>query len=312
MSAALNKSQNITLVSVNDSYIATVSENGNISILSTNGTMSSKSISDYIRNAIISKPDAADSYTITSSEVYDTKLLTEDVINLYSDNTERTRKDHYFNGSAVPSEVLSRGINSSNDTSSISLHSDNMLYSYDPNATGAGDYLDGYQIVGQDSYDICWAATIASMLRWELPNVYSLYNAYTVCIALGHSLSAADDSDIAGYLSAFLTPYNSSYYPLYEYNAYSQNDICYIIYNEDPAFMSSASPYIYSKRHGTALCGYLFYSDGTFAIRIMNPGYNSGAGTFQLSDRAYSSTTFRYPYLGTYYIWDRSVRLYYH
>jgi len=45
---------------------------------------------------------------------------------------------------------------------------------------------------------------------------------------------------------------------------------------------------------------------------VMNPGYNSGAGTFQLSDRAYSSTTFRYPYNSTYYTWDRSVRLYYH
>ena len=60
-------------------------------------------------------------------------------------------------------------------------------------------------------------------------------------------------------------------------------------------------------RHGTALCGYLKYSDDTFAIRIMNPG----TGAFQLSDRAYSSTTFRYAYNGTYFTWDNSVRFYY-
>lgn len=312
LNAALKQSSNVTLVSVNDSNIAAVTENGNISILSTNGTMSSKIISDFIGNAVIAEADADDSYTITSAEVYDTNRLTEDVINLYSDNTERIRKDYYINDSNVPSEVLSRGSNGSVNTNSISIHSENILYSYDPYAIGLGDYLDEYEIVGQGSYSICWAATIASMLRWEMPSIYSGYTAINVCDALNHSYDATPASNVDDYLTYFLTTYNDNYWPIYEENAYSQSSICTIINNEDPAYMSSAGASSSSGRHATALCGYLFFSDDTFAIRVMNPGYNSGAGTFQLSDRAYSSTTFRYPYNSTYYTWDRSVRLYYH
>ena len=312
LSDALKQSSNVTLVSVNDSNIAAVTENGSINILSTNGTMSDKSISDYIGNAIISEADAVDSYTISSAEVYDTTLLTKDVINLYSNNTERIRKDYYLNDSDVPTEVLSRGNGGLSNTSSISIHSDNMLYSYDPYATGLGDYLDEYEIVGQGSDPICWAATIASMLRWELPSVYGGYTATDVCDALNHSYTAEYDNIVAGYLTSFLTAYNSNYWPRYEENTYSQSGICTIINNEDPAYMSAAGASSGSGRHATALCGYLFFSDDTFAIRIMNPGYNGGVGTFQLSDRAYSSTTFRYAYNSTYYTWDRSIRIYYH
>lgn len=303
----LANGNNVTLLSVNDSNIVAVDDNGSIEILSTDGTTSDQAISATVSGAFSFNSNAADSFTLTASEVYDLTMSVDDVVCLYSENIENLRKNYYTMGSNVSADIIARGDINFGAAYNVSVLSDNLLYSYDPSATAVGDYLDTYEVVAQGSLPICWAATIASMLRWELPSVYSGYTGTDVCDDLGHSYTGAYDSDVDEYLTTFLIPYNNNYIPTYQSYAYQESVIRTIINNEDPAYMSASKPGG-GSRHATALCGYLKYSDDTFAVRVMNPG----TGTFQLSDRSYSSTTFRYAYNGTYYTWDRSVRFYYH
>lgn len=305
LESALSADSDITLMSVNDCNIVAVDDSGSIKVLSSDGTMSDSDISGEVSRAFSFTANVADKYTLSADEVYNNSMAVTDVIGLYSKGVETLREDFYTSSSEVASDVITRGNIDFGTTYSVNILPDNILYTYDPYATAVGDYLDTYQVVAQGSLPICWAATVASMLRWELPSVYGSYSATDVCDALGHTYTGASVSLIDDYLTTLLTPYNNNYIPTYQSYAYQESTIRTIINNEDPAYMSSYGAT--GGRHGTALCGYLKYSDDTFAIRIMNPG----TGAFQLSDRAYSSTTFRYAYNGTYFTWDNSVRFYY-
>lgn len=144
------------------------------------------------------------------------------------------------------------------------------------------------------------------MLRWELPQYYESVSVTDVCDMLGHSYTGEYFQNIPKHLTTLLCKYNDNYIPTSYERSFTQDEVCVIINNEDPAYMSSYAQNG-TGRHGTALCGYLIFPNGAFAIRIMNPG----TGEFQLSDYGYSSTDFRYTYNGTYFIWDDSVRLLY-
>lgn len=301
----LKERRNVSLVSINNSNIVAVDNCGNTDIISSDATISDIDIQHALPEKIINDSNVADSYTISNSEVYDHTIPINSIIGLYSENIENIRKNYYTLDRPVSAEIVSRGCINFSSANIINVLPDNTLDTYDPNATAMGDYLDEYETVYQGNLPICWASTIASMLRWELPSVYSGYTGIDVCDDLGHSYTGAYDDDVDDYLTSFLTPYNNNYIPTYENTVYSQYDIGIIINNEDPVYMGCLAPS--GSRHATALCGFLIYSDDTFAIRLMNPG----TGSFQLSDREYSSTTFRYAYNGTYFTWVRSVRFYY-
>lgn len=308
LSKALATSDTVTLLSIDNSGIVTIDENNNATILSTDGTINNDDIITSAQKNLKYDINVNDKFTINKQEVYDKTIPIEKVEGLYSEENEKLRKNYYTHNTNLNKNIIKKGqLNFDDSNKNIEKNSDNPLFSYNPNATALGDYLDNYETVYQGNLNICWAATVASMLRWEMPNVYSGYSAINVCDALNHSYDGEYIGNVSEYLSKFLNPYNDNYIPTFENKAYGQSDIKTIINNEDPAYMSSYAN-DGSGRHATALCGYLFFNDGTFAIRLMNPGM----GVFQLSDRQYSSDTFRYPYNNTYFTWDKSIRFYYH
>ncbi|MDE6035478.1 MAG: hypothetical protein K2G36_06170 [Ruminococcus sp.] len=305
MSDEFNNNEAITLLSVDHSSIIAFHESGNANILSSDGTLNDNALYDIVYSQIEYNVNVTDKFTLDENEVFEYTLPAEKIVNMYSEKVENLRENYYVNSTIISEDVIEHGDIDFTVLNNSLIAPDNTLISYNPTATAVGDYLDQYEIVPQGSLPICWAATIASILRWEMPDIYAGYTGTDVCDYLGHSYTGAFDKDVDKYLKTFLTPYNDNYIPTYTSNAYQETEIRQIINNEDAAYMSAKGAT--GGRHATALCGYLKFSDNTFAVRLMNPGN----GTFQLSDRSYSSTTFRYAYNGTYFTWDRSVRFYY-
>lgn len=145
---------------------------------------------------------------------------------------------------------------------------------------------------------VCWASTIASMARFEMPSVYGGLAAKNVCDAIGHSYTGAGWTDIMGAMNYYFT---SPYVPTLLNYSLSPSSVMTVINNNDPALMGCLSG---SSAHITALCGYSMGSS-YFSIRIMNPG----SASFQTS--VYSSSSYSFSFGGKVYTWDKTVRLYY-
>ena len=131
----------------------------------------------------------------------------------------------------------------------------------------ASKNLENYPVVnqriGSKQYGMCWAATIASMIRFELPNNYPNLTAQNVCDTCGIGYdTGANSKNVPNYLEKYLP---SIYAPTYYSSDLSKNDIMVIINNIDPAYLDWQSS---DNGHATALCG---YSDSGSTIRIMDP-----------------------------------------
>lgn len=171
--------------------------------------------------------------------------------------------------------------------------------------TALGNYLDTYQIVLQGNYNICWAASIASILRWERPGVNGKITAVDVVNNTSHS-SIYKNSDYLGASQDFIRETLDNYLPS-EYIVKSSNyartreQTRTAINNEDPICMILTSN---TSGHAVVNCGYLDWSDGSFTIRIMDPNYSS----FQMSDyQSYGSHFYYTTPAGTRYRWKGSI-----
>jgi hypothetical protein len=165
--------------------------------------------------------------------------------------------------------------------------------------------LPDYPIVDQKvngvQMGICWAATIASMARYEFPDTYGSLTAKQVCDAEGHDYCGATWTTI---MSCFSRYFTSPYIPTKIDDALTNAQVQTVINNNDPAYMSSLE--VGGEGcHATALCGYnsgLF----SFTIRIMDPAYECfKTGTYSIF------TGYTYAFGDATYRWDKTVRLLY-
>ena len=167
--------------------------------------------------------------------------------------------------------------------------------------TRSYNYLIYYPIVYQGNYGICWAATVAAMVIYEVSYINNL-TATQVCDAIGHGYNGGTKDDIIEALEYYLP---SIYLPMYYPYVMSQYDIKTIINNDDPACMLCHDINNSNNRHAVSLCGYSEW-DGGFQIRIMDSAYQC----FKFS--TYSSANgYLFPFGNTQYKWDYTVRLLY-
>ena len=262
--------------------------------------------------------------TISQHELFSNTISVQEAQSFYSVEANEARKSLETKGKAVPEEVLTAGENSMakfdgniekisyiEETSSANFTLDlNGEPAIRPTAannhgTATGDYLDSYQIVLQGNFNICWAATIASVLRWEMPNRHGRITAVDVVENTSHA-SKYRDSDYNGASQPFTRTTLDGYLPAsYIVNSSSsartRAQIRTAINNEDPICMMLKSG---SVGHTVANCGYLDWTDGSFTIRIMDPNYNS----FKMSEyQSYGSSYYYTTPAGTRYKWNGSI-----
>ncbi len=167
--------------------------------------------------------------------------------------------------------------------------------------------LSSYPIVHQriktKQYGMCWAATVASMVRFEKPDKYSNLSAKDVCdyMKIGYN-DGGTNNESKKALEHYL---GSPYVPTIK-SVLSTNDIYTVINNVDPAFMQCKRKIgtLKYNYHAVALTGYSFTSKKT-TIRIMDPAYecfktctcNDGDWTFAFGDSSYK--------------WIKTIRLLY-
>lgn len=156
-----------------------------------------------------------------------------------------------------------------------------------------------YPIVFQGNLPICWAATIASMVIFELPQQYPQLYATQVCDKIGHDYTGSTVADNIKALKAYLP--NNVYVPTFYDETMIPSEVQVIINNIDPALMGSRSSV---GAHATALCGYAWYGS-TFQIRLMDPAYEC----FKFS--TYSGGKYKFAFGNTTMEWVDTIRLLY-
>lgn len=169
--------------------------------------------------------------------------------------------------------------------------------------------LNNYPIVNQvvdgKQYGLCWAATVASIVRFEKPSQYGNLTAKNVADYMGIGYDdGGTNSEAKEALEHYL---GSPYVPTIKNAILTQEQIKTAIDNIDPAFMQCRRPngFLSYKYHAVALTGYDFTSNYT-RIEIMDPAYacfkyctmdSGGNWTF-----AFGSYT---------YTWIKTIRLLY-
>ena len=163
----------------------------------------------------------------------------------------------------------------------------------------SGKQLKDYPVFAQGSTSLCWAGTIASMVKYEFPNQYSNITIGDVCKAVNHYEGANWDKIKEAMNYYFKAPY----VPTYIETPLTRDDVKVVIQNNDPGLMSSLNP-SKSSAHITALIGYKDTPSG-MSVKIMNPG------TGALEWGYYSTSAFSYAYNNETYTWDKTIRLMY-
>ncbi|MEA4889389.1 MAG: hypothetical protein VB070_07990 [Clostridiaceae bacterium] len=158
------------------------------------------------------------------------------------------------------------------------------------------------QYINGSQRPVCWAATVASMVHFEMKPQYNNLTAKDVCDSHGHPYTSELDANIPSYLNYYLP---DIYAPTYMLRALSGDEIKTVINNIDPAFMSSNCGI--AKCHATALIGYIALESGTVSnIYIMDPATEN----YKICTRYNNKYVFA---LGNdSYTWNRTVRLLYH
>lgn len=263
--------------------------------------------------------------TISQNELFSNTLSVQTAQSFYSAEAEKAQESLETKGAAVSSSVLATGENilskfdkkskkslcpeNSSRASLVLDSAEGIIISQAASAvnhgTAVGDYLDTYQVVLQGNFNICWAATIAFMLRWEMPNQHGAITAVNVVESTTHS-SLYQGSDYRGATLSFARTTLDRYLPAVyivksSNSARSRAQIRTAINNEDPIYMFLKSGNI---GHAVANCGYLDWTDGSFTIRIMDPNYSS----FQMSEyQSYGSSFYYTTPAGTRYKWTNSI-----
>lgn len=163
----------------------------------------------------------------------------------------------------------------------------------------SGKQLKNYPTFSQGSQPLCWAGTIASMVKYEFPSQYSSITINDVCKAVNYYQGASWDKIKAAMNYYFKSPY----IPTYIESPLSRDQVKVVIGNDDPGLMSSLNP-TKTSAHITALIGYKDTPSG-MSVKIMNPG------TGKLEWGYYSTSAFSYAYNNEVYKWDKTIRLLY-
>lgn len=170
-------------------------------------------------------------------------------------------------------------------------------------------YLDEYPVVNQNvdgqQRGLCWAATVASMCRFEKPSTWGSLTAQTVADYCGIGYDAGGTNADAIYA---LNYYLGSPYIPTDTGVLSTSAIQAVIYNIDPAYMqcrknSGFWPWQFSY-HAVALTGYN-YSSG-YVIQLMDPAYEYFKASTRASDGSWS-----FAFGDASFTWYRTVRLLY-
>jgi hypothetical protein len=215
-------------------------------------------------------------------------LLASD--NTYGQSTQTTRK-YTFDKVKAKSNVLKK------ENANVRMQVASVMVQSIPSSK----YLSNYPIVAQGNLPICWAATIASMVRFEKPSLFgSDLTGKSVCDAISHAYVGGTWEDVMKGMKFYL---KSPYLPTLLNSALSYSSVITVINNNDPALMGNievGGPNV----HHTALCGYIM-GKSSFTIRLMDPAY----ACFKLSTQTASGFTFTFGNLT--FKWDKTVRLYY-
>lgn len=181
------------------------------------------------------------------------------------------------------------------------------IESYSSTITGT-NILSNYPIVDQrvdgTQYGLCWAATVASIVRFEKPSEYGNLTAKDVADYMGIDYDeGGTNSESKKALAHYL---GDPYVPTIK-GVLSQSDIKTVIDNVDPAFMQGrrSKGFLSYEYHAVAMFGYDFTSSYT-RIKIMDPAYECYKWCSMDSDEDW---TFAF---GSYtYTWIKTIRLLY-
>ena len=161
------------------------------------------------------------------------------------------------------------------------------------------------QIIDGEQYGLCWAATVASMVRFEKPTSQGTLTAKNVADYMGIGYDeGGTNSEAKSALEHYL---GSPYVPTLKNDVLTQAQIKTAIDNIDPAYMQCRRPngFLKYKYHAVALIGYDFTSEHT-RIEIMDPAYACYKYCTMDSNENW---TFAF---GAYtYTWIKTIRLLY-
>lgn len=246
-------------------------------------------------------------YAITPGKIY--KQIGNEVIEV----TEEKESQHVLSGTTLSTNIVKTSynifdINTKNDgytqaaLESLSTEEKKANSSIQPYSNPVkSKQLNNYPIVGQKigntSYGMCWAATVASMVRFEGKS--SSLTAQQVCNKM--DIGYNDGGTLNDAKSALETYLGSPYLPTIVQDTLSTSEIETVINNVDPAYMSCKNG---SSGHAVALVGYNF-SGTSKSVRIMDPAYEC----FKTCTRSFLKWTF--PFGNTSYTWKYTVRLFY-
>lgn len=166
--------------------------------------------------------------------------------------------------------------------------------------------LSNYPIVGQyvgdTQYGLCWAATVASIVRFEKSSTYGSLTAQNVAdyMKIGYD-DGGTNSEAKEALAYYL---GSSYSPAVKSSVLTQSAIKSLIDGTDPAYMQCRRPngILSYKYHAVALIGYNFTSSSV-QIEIMDPAYEC------YKDCTYSDGNWTFAFGSYTYTWIKTVTI---
>lgn len=198
----------------------------------------------------------------------------------------------------VESNFISSIKNESNDVlSETTIADENNIQS---TRSSVSNSLHNYPIVDQNvdgtQRGLCWAATVASMCKYEKPSTYGTLTAKEIAdyMNVGYD-EGGTDTDAKYALKDYL---GSPYVPTIT-GVLSDDAIKTVIDNNDPAYMANQRKTGYwpwnTAGHAVALIGYSFTSTGD-TIVIMDPAYEKikaatrvrGVWSFSFGDTSFS------------------------
>lgn len=207
-----------------------------------------------------------------------------------SRKTSTEYNDNTLSGFAVDSSLIK-----SQSVATVTTVTKNLAV---PNV---GQYVNGVM------KNICWASTMASIVRYKRPATYPSLTGQQVCDYLGVGYDNGQDWPV---ITLGYTHYLGTSYSVYSVvnSALSMSDIISRIDAGNPSAMSSSST-SGTQYHHTVLCGYSYKSDGSSkSITIMNPGEGGTAGGKQTATYG-SAGKFTFTYGGFVYIWNATLNI---
>lgn len=189
---------------------------------------------------------------------------------------------------------------------SLSMAMENSGIAPSETAVTGSKTLSNYPIVGQyvgdTQYGLCWAATVASIVRFEKPSTYGSLTAQNVAdyMNIGYD-DGGTNSEAKEALAHYL---GSSYSPTVKSSVLTQSAIKTLIDGTDPAYMQCRRPngFLSYKYHAVALIGYDFTSSST-QIEIMDPAYEC------YKDCTYSDGDWTFAFGSYTYTWIKTVTI---